>query len=142
MGLLHFARRKVDAVVLEVGMGGRLDSTNVVHPVVSIITSISFDHTRQLGNTLGAIAGEKAGIFKRGRPAVSGERGEEARAVIRRVAAQRRCRLHELDTDFHFDAIPPEPPVVRPTPFRAAVRTWRTDWGTFALAAARPAPGP
>ena len=66
MGLLHFARRKVGAVVLEVGMGGRLDSTNVVHPLLSIITSISFDHTRQLGNTLAAIASEKAGILKRG----------------------------------------------------------------------------
>ena len=79
MGLLHFARRNVGAVVLEVGMGGRLDSTNVVHPLLSIITSISFDHTRQLGNTLGAIATEKAGILKRGRPAVSGERAGEAR---------------------------------------------------------------
>jgi dihydrofolate synthase / folylpolyglutamate synthase len=133
MGLLHFARRKVGAVVLEVGMGGRLDSTNVVHPLLSIITSISFDHTRQLGNTLGAIATEKAGILKRGRPAVSGERGGEAQAAIRRVAAQRRCRLHEPGTDFGFDAIPPELPVTRPTPFRVAVRTWRTDWGSFQL---------
>lgn len=133
MGLLHFARRKVGAVVLEVGMGGRLDSTNVVHPLVSIITSISFDHTRQLGNTLGAIAGEKAGILKRGRPAVSGERGDEAREAIRRVVAQRHCRLRELGTDFHFEAITPEPPLTRPTPYRAAVRTWRRDWGTFLL---------
>jgi dihydrofolate synthase/folylpolyglutamate synthase len=133
MGLLHFARRRVDAVVLEVGMGGRLDSTNVVHPLVSIITSISFDHTRQLGNTLGAIATEKAGILKRGRPAVSGERGAEARASILRVAAQRRCLLHELGNDFRFDAIPPDAPLARPSPFRAAVRTWRTDWGTFPL---------
>ena len=107
MGLLHFARRAVGAVVLEVGMGGRVDSTNVVHPLVSIVTSISFDHTRQLGHTLAAIAGEKAGILKRGRPAVSGERGEEARAVIRRVAAQRRSPFHELGTDFHFEAIAP-----------------------------------
>src|SRR5262245_39907495 len=133
MGLLHFARRKVGAVVLEVGMGGRLDSTNVVHPRLSIITSISFDHTRQLSNTLGAIATEKAGILKRGQPAVSGERGAEARAAIRRVAAQRRCRLHELGDDFDFDAVPPEPPITRPMPFRVAVRTWRTDWGTFQL---------
>ena len=66
MGLLYFAQRGVGAVVLEVGMGGRLDSTNVVHPALSIITSISFDHTRQLGNTLAAIATEKAGILKRG----------------------------------------------------------------------------
>ena len=72
MGLLHFARRKVQAVVLEVGMGGRLDSTNVVHPVLSLITGISFDHVRQLGNTLGAIAYEKAGIIKRSRPVISG----------------------------------------------------------------------
>jgi dihydrofolate synthase/folylpolyglutamate synthase len=133
MGLLHFARRGVGAVVLEVGMGGRLDSTNVVHPLVPIITSISFDHTRQLGNTLGAIATEKAGILKRGLPAVSGERGGEAQAAIRRVAAQRRCRLHELGTDFEFDAIPPDLPVTRPAPFRVAVRTWRTDWGTLSL---------
>src|SRR5262249_642148 len=116
-----------------VGMGGRLDSTNVVHPLVSVITSISFDHTRQLGNTLAAIAGEKAGILKRGRPAVSGERGAEARAGIRRGAAQRRCRFHELGTRFGYEAIPAEPPVSRPTPFRASVRTWRTDWGTFTL---------
>jgi dihydrofolate synthase/folylpolyglutamate synthase len=133
MGLLHFARRGVGAVVLEVGMGGRLDSTNVVHPLLSIITSISFDHTRQLGNTLGAIATEKAGILKRGRPAVSGERGGEAQAAIRRIATQRRCRLHELGTDFEFEAIPPDRPLTRPTPFRAAVRTWRSDWGTMSL---------
>ena len=75
MGLLHFARRGAGAVVLEVGLGGRLDSTNVVRPVVSVITTISFDHTRQLGSTLAAIAREKAGILKRGRPAVSGVRG-------------------------------------------------------------------
>src|SRR3984885_10033334 len=77
MGLLHFARKGAGAVVLEVGMGGRLDSTNVVRPTLAVLTTISFDHTRQLGNTLGAIAGEKAGILKRGRPAISGVRGEE-----------------------------------------------------------------
>ena len=86
MGLLHFARRQAGAVVLEVGMGGRLDSTNVVRPVLSVITTISFDHTRQLGTTLGAIATEKAGILKRGRPAVSGVREPEARGAIARIA--------------------------------------------------------
>ena len=91
MGLLHFARRRVGAVVLEVGVGGRLDSTNVVRPVVSIITSISFDHTRQLGNSLSSIATEKAGILKRGRPGISGACDSEARVAIRRVAWQRRC---------------------------------------------------
>jgi dihydrofolate synthase/folylpolyglutamate synthase len=133
MGLLHFARRRVGAVVLEVGMGGRLDSTNVVRPTLSIITSISFDHTRQLGNTLGLIATEKAGILKRGCPAVSGVRGGDAQQAIHEVASLRRCRLHELGADFDFDLIPPEPPVTRPTPCRVATRTWRTDWGTFSL---------
>ena len=64
--------RPVDAAVLEVGLGGRLDSTNVCLPMVSVITSISLDHTQQLGNTLAAIAGEKAGIIKPGVPVVCG----------------------------------------------------------------------
>ena len=116
-------------VVLEVGMGGRLDSTNVVHPVLSIITSIAFDHTRQLGNTLGSIATEKAGILKRSRPAVSGVLEDEPRRAIRRVAAQRRCPLRELGEDFQFEAIEPRQPVSRPTAGHVKVHTWRTDWG-------------
>jgi dihydrofolate synthase/folylpolyglutamate synthase len=131
MGLLYFARRHVGAVVLEVGVGGRLDSTNVVHPVLSIITSISFDHTRQLGNTLALIATEKAGILKRGRPAVSGVASGEAQQAIRRVAGRRHCRLRELGADFWFQAIPPELPLARPTACQLAARTWRTDWGTL-----------
>jgi dihydrofolate synthase/folylpolyglutamate synthase len=133
MALLYFARRNVGAVVLEVGMGGRLDSTNVVHPVLSIITSISFDHTRQLGNTLASIATEKAGILKRGRPAVSGVRDDEPRQAIRRVADRRRCRLLEAGVDFWYDAIPPEPPLIRPTKGFVDARTWRTDWGRLSL---------
>jgi len=133
MGLLHFARRKAQAVVLEVGLGGRLDSTNVVHPSVCIITSIAHDHTRQLGNTLGAIATEKAGILKRFRPAVSGVWAEEPRRAIRRVAAQRRCLLRELGIDFTFESIAPRQPLVRPTPGRVSVQTWRTNWGTLGL---------
>jgi dihydrofolate synthase / folylpolyglutamate synthase len=133
MGLLHFARSGVEVLVLEVGMGGRLDSTNVVRPVVSVITNISFDHTRQLGSTLGAIAREKAGIFKRGRPALSGEPGGEASAVIRAVALARRAPLREIDADFSYEFTPPTQPLSRPTPGRVAVRTWLTDWGTFHL---------
>ena len=133
MGLLHFARKNVGAVVLEVGMGGRLDSTNVVHPALSIITSISFDHTRQLGNTLAAIATEKAGICKRGRPVVSGVREGEARDAIRRVALERGCPLRELGVDFWYEAIAPEPPLVRPTTCLVEARTWRTDWGRLSL---------
>ena len=133
MGLLHFARRQVGAVVLEVGLGGRLDSTNVVRPVLSIITSISFDHMRQLGNTLAAIATEKAGIFKRGRPGISGAHDGEARQAIRRVARQRRCSLREIDKDFWYEDIPPVPPLARPTTGHVAVRTWSRDWGQLAL---------
>jgi dihydrofolate synthase/folylpolyglutamate synthase len=133
MGLLHFARNGVGAVVLEVGLGGRLDSTNAVRPDVSVITNISFDHTKQLGNTLAAIAREKAGILKRGRPAVSGEFGDEARAVIRDVAALRRSQLREISVDFRFEYLPPPKPLSRPTPGQVAVRTWATDWGELTL---------
>ncbi|MGD0040289.1 MAG: folylpolyglutamate synthase/dihydrofolate synthase family protein [Isosphaeraceae bacterium] len=133
MGLLHFARRQVQAVVLEVGMGGRLDSTNVVHPVLSIITGIAFDHVRQLGGTLGAIATEKAGILKRSRPAVSGVRDAEPRRAIARVAAQRRCRLRELGIDFDCETLLPRQPLARPTPCGVHAQTWRTDWGTLEL---------
>lgn len=131
MGLLHFALRKTGAVVLEVGMGGRLDSTNVVHPWLSVITSISFDHTKQLGNTLAAIAREKAGIIKRGRPVVSGVTADDARAVIRRTARERRAPLREVDIDFTSLYTPPEQPLARPTAGQVAVKTWRTDWGTL-----------
>lgn len=133
MGLLHFTRSGCGAVVLEVGLGGRLDSTNVVRPVVSVVTNISLDHTRQLGSTLAAIAGEKAGIFKRGRPAVSGQTAGEAAEVIRRVARQRRCRFKELGSDYSFTFEPPERPPARPAAGRVAVRTWRGDWGTLDL---------
>lgn len=131
MGLLHFVRQRAAAVVLEVGLGGRLDSTNVVRPLVSVITSISFDHTRLLGSTLGAIATEKAGILKRATPAVSGVEDLEARAAIERVAQARSAPLRQLGRDFHYAYAPPEPPLRRPTPGRVSVRTWRTDWRTL-----------
>jgi dihydrofolate synthase/folylpolyglutamate synthase len=133
MGLLYFARRGARAVVLEVGMGGRLDSTNVVHPALAIITSISFDHTRQLGNTLASIATEKAGILKRGRPAVSGVCNAEARQSIRRVAGQRRSVLYELGVDFSYESIAPAQPLSRPMTGSVAAQTWRTDWGRISL---------
>jgi dihydrofolate synthase / folylpolyglutamate synthase len=133
MGLLHFARRGAGAAVLEVGLGGRLDSTNVVRPLLAILTSISFDHTRQLGTTLAAIAGEKAGILKRGRPAVSGVDAAEPRAVIRRIARQRHVRLREIGVDFHERYLPPTPPLDRPAAGRVAVRSWRSEWGPIEL---------
>ena len=107
MALLHFARAGVDLVVLEVGLGGRLDSTNVCQPKVSVITSISFDHTRQLGETLAAIAREKAGIVERGVPVVSGVTAEEPRRVIRQICRRRGCRLIEAGVDFASTYRPP-----------------------------------
>jgi dihydrofolate synthase/folylpolyglutamate synthase len=107
VALLWFVDQRVDVAVLEVGLGGRLDSTNVCRPLVSVITSISFDHTRQLGNTLAAIAWEKAGIVKPGRPVVSGVLLDEPRKVIRQVCLELGAPLAELDREFHFDYSPP-----------------------------------
>jgi dihydrofolate synthase/folylpolyglutamate synthase len=101
-GFLHFERRRVDAAVLEVGLGGRLDSTNVCRPTLSVITSISLDHTRILGDKLAMIAREKAGIVKRGVPVVSGVTGTEARTVIERICRERSAPLRELERDFHY----------------------------------------
>ena len=83
---LCFARRRVDVAVVEVGMGGRLDATNVVQPVVCAVPSIGLDHVADLGGTLAEIAGEKAGILKRGAPAVIGPLAPEARAVFEQRA--------------------------------------------------------
>lgn len=107
MALVHFQLRRVDAAVLEVGLGGRLDSTNICQPLVSVITSISFDHTQQLGSTLSAIAGEKAGIVKPGTPLVSGVLQDEPREVIAQAAQQQGCRIVQLGSDFHFQYTPP-----------------------------------
>lgn len=102
IALVHFAQQQCAAMVLEVGLGGRLDSTNVCLPAVSVITSISFDHTKQLGNTLASIAGEKAGIIKPGVPVVSGVVPTEPRNVIARVALNHGCRLIELGQEFEY----------------------------------------
>lgn len=107
MALLHFVRHGVDAAVLEVGLGGRLDSTNVCRPHVSVITSISYDHTKQLGKTLEAIAREKAGIVKPGVPLVSGVADPGPRDVVREVCRAQGAPLVELGTDFTFRYGPP-----------------------------------
>ncbi len=91
--MLFFARQSPDLVVLEVGLGGRLDATNVVNPLVSAITPISLDHVQLLGDTLPKIAAEKAGIIKDGGTVVSSEQAEEAVEVIRRIATERGARL-------------------------------------------------
>jgi len=110
--LLHFASRQVDAAVLEVGLGGRLDSTNICRPEVAVITSISFDHMRQLGHTLAAIAGEKAGIIKPGAPVVTGVTEDEPLAVIRHTAARHGCDCFVVGQHFGYryrGTHPPEP---------------------------------
>ena len=85
----YFAEQGVEIAVVEVGLGGRLDCTNVIAPEVCVITSIGLDHTELLGHTLEEIAGEKAGIFKPGVPAVVGPVPDAARTVIERIAAER-----------------------------------------------------
>ena len=89
-----FKEREVDIAVLEVGLGGRLDAVNIVTPAVSVITPISMDHMEVLGDTLAAIAGEKAGIIKTATPVVTAPQSEEAMEVIKNVALARRAPLH------------------------------------------------
>ena len=98
--MLHFANCQCDAVVLEVGLGGRLDSTNVCQPAVSVITNISLDHTRQLGSTIDKIAFEKAGIVKPGVPVVCGANDSLAIETIESIAADRGADVFLLGRDF------------------------------------------
>ncbi len=105
LAFVYFLKRKVDAAVIEVGLGGRLDATNVVTPEVSIITSISYDHTYLLGNTLTDIAGEKAGIIKPGIPVVVSPQQEEARVVIERVAKERSSPLIQVGRDMLYEEV-------------------------------------
>ena len=85
---LYFAERKVDIAVLEVGMGGRLDATNVVEPLISIVTDISLDHMEWLGPTITAIAREKAGILRRGGTMITLPQHPEVNQVLGEVAAE------------------------------------------------------
>lgn len=96
VAFLYFAAKKLDFVILEVGLGGTGDSTNVIkEPLISIITSISMDHTDRLGNTLSEIAGEKAGIIKPGVPVVSNVSQRDAAAVIAKKAYEKGCVLYD-----------------------------------------------
>jgi dihydrofolate synthase/folylpolyglutamate synthase len=95
----------VEAAVIEVGLGGRLDATNVVTPRVSVITSLSYDHMAVLGNTLTLIAGEKAGIIKPGVPVVSAPQAAEALAVLEKVSAERGCSMTLVGRDVSFEPL-------------------------------------
>ncbi len=101
----HFRRRGVEVAVLEVGLGGRFDATNVIHPLVSIITSIGMDHMNVLGNTLGQIAGEKAGIIKRGVPVVFAPQKESAASVLAERARHKRARQVWVGRDWQWQAL-------------------------------------
>lgn len=102
----HFAQEAVDIAVLETGLGGRLDATNVVAPLVTVITPISFDHMEYLGHTLGAIAGEKAGILKPNAPVVVSRQEPEALEAISRIAAQVGAPMLLEGLDFAVESLP------------------------------------
>ena len=102
MAFLYFAEQKVDFAAIETGLGGRLDSTNILEPAVCGITSISYDHMHQLGHTLAEIAGEKAGIFKSGIPVISVPQVPEAKRVLRKVAREVSAPLFFTGEDIEF----------------------------------------
>ena len=106
MSLAHFANNRCDYCVIEVGMGGRLDATNCIIPLVSVITTIGLDHTQFLGTTLDAIAGEKAGIIKPHVPVIIGETKDETEIVFRSIATQKDAPIYfsnELDYPTWFE---------------------------------------
>lgn len=105
MAFDYFRHEKVDVAVIEVGMGGRLDSTNVITPLVSVITNISFDHTQFLGDTLEKIAFEKAGIIKNAVPAVIGEEQPETTAVFENAAKEKNAPLFFASRNFQIQKI-------------------------------------
>ena len=105
LGFLAFARNDVNAAVIEVGLGGRLDATNIVTPIVAVITSLSYDHMAVLGDTLAKIAGEKAGIIKEEVPVVSAPQAKEALEVLERVAKENSCPFVLVGRDVKFERL-------------------------------------
>ncbi|MEZ4893706.1 MAG: Mur ligase family protein [Saprospiraceae bacterium] len=104
MAFDHFAREQVDIAIVEVGLGGRLDSTNIIMPLLSIITNISFDHQNMLGDTLPLIAGEKAGIIKKGVAVVVGETQAEVESVFRIKASETGSEIVFADSVYEVKA--------------------------------------
>lgn len=100
MAFDYFARKKVDMAIVEVGLGGRLDSTNIITPELSVITNIGLDHTALLGDTIEKIAFEKAGIIKPGVPVVIGTTQPETRPVFEKVASQKQAAIYFADQEF------------------------------------------
>ncbi len=105
LALAHFAAKRADFQVLEVGMGGKFDATNVINPEVSVITSISFDHTEVLGNTLAEITAEKAGIIKPGNMVVTSPQPDEAARVIEETCLSREAQLIKVGSDVTWQSL-------------------------------------
>ncbi len=103
LAFLYFQRESVDIAVIEVGLGGRLDATNVITPLVSVITALYLEHTRILGNTLTEIASEKAGIIKPGVPVVVSPNKEEALRKVYQIAAEKDARVVQNGRDYRFE---------------------------------------
>lgn len=104
LAFLYFSQQNVDYAVFEVGLGGRLDATNIVDPIVSVITSISYDHVQILGNTLSEIAGEKGGIIKPNTPVVVAPQKEEARLKLERIAREKNAPIIQVGRDYLYAA--------------------------------------
>lgn len=104
LAFLYFSQRKVDFAIFEVGLGGRLDATNIVDPEIAVITSISYDHVQILGNTLSEIAGEKGGIIKPDTPVVVAPQKEEARFRLEQIAKERNAPIIQVGRDYLFAA--------------------------------------
>ncbi len=102
LAFAHFAEKGCEIAVLEVGMGGRLDATNVANAELSIITNVALEHTQHLGSSLALIAAEKAGVIKRNAKVVTGELAPEARAVVEKTAAEKNAGVIALGKDFSF----------------------------------------
>ena len=127
IAFLKFARVSVDIACIETGLGGRLDATNVVNPELSIITTISLDHCDTLGDSFAAIASEKAGIIKPGKPVLIGKLPSAADALIRRVAKERGCKLYSLVDRFSDEADLPQ------TNLAGGFQRWNAGLATYAI---------
>lgn len=109
LGLMYFVEKKVDVAVIEVGLGGLLDSTNVVEPMLTAITTIGMDHTDILGDTLEEIAAQKAGIIKTGIPVVTGNIQSQALAVIEAQALEKQAKTYRFDQEYEVAYHNPDP---------------------------------
>ena len=115
LSFLHFSSEKVDIAVIEVGLGGRLDSTNIINPILSVITNISLDHTNLLGNSIEKIASEKGGIIKRNTPIIIGRKNKISDSIFNKIASEKKSKIFfsekknnyttDLNGDFQIENI-------------------------------------